>query len=407
MFRIGAAVVAAIVGAAVAGVPSSAAFAADCSPVSKEGALDHTPWGQERMGADRVWPLTRGAGITVAVIDSGISDASPVLEGKVEEGKDYVVPEEGESKVGSGCDLVGHGTSIAGIIAGRQMDDTPFAGMAPDARLMSVRVLPDLSVSNNRDLPNILADAIREAVDNDADVINMSVQLVHSGALEKAVEYAADHGVVMVAAAGNRGGEDGDNAPQFPAAYDNDAMLAVSAIQQDGSPTETSNTGDYVDLAAPGQNIVGPGPEGTGYTGGEGATGTSFAAAFVSGTAALVQARFPDMGPDEVANRMRLTAQNPPRHWDQQLGHGVVDPYRAVTADMTEVKPDKTMAGPALQLHADDQATPRTVGAIILGFTIAAALAVSCGRVVIPIVWRKRRRRRAAKELMRRITPAA
>src|SRR5699024_7641341 len=113
---------------------------------------------------------------------------SPVLEDKVAHGKDYVEPEEGESKVGAGCDLVGHGTSIAGIIAGRQLSNTPFAGMAPKADILSIRVLPDLSVSTNRDLPNILAKAIREAVDSGADVINLSIQLVHSNALEKAVK---------------------------------------------------------------------------------------------------------------------------------------------------------------------------------------------------------------------------
>src|SRR5690606_16113497 len=112
----------------------------------------------------------------------------------------------------------------------------------------------------------------------------------------------------------------GSNEPQFPAAYDNDAVLAVSSMGQQGVKTESSNTGDYVDLAAPGEEIIGPGPEGKGFTGGESATGTSFAAAFVSGTAALVKSRHPELKGKEVATRMRATAQSPPHIKDPQVG---------------------------------------------------------------------------------------
>lgn len=348
------------------------------------------------MDAERVWPLTRGEGVKVAVIDSGVSDAHPVLDGKVEYGEDYVVPEEGESKLGADCDLVGHGTSIAGIIAGKEDSKSPFAGMAPDADLLSIRILPDLNASGDRELPNILADAIREAVDSGADVINLSVQIAHSNALESAVDYAAKEGAVLVAAAGNQGGEDGTNAPQYPAAYDNDAVLAVSSVGMEGAKTETSNSGDYVDLAAPGEEIAGPGPEGDGYTGGEKATGTSFSSAFVSGAAALVRARFPDLGPKQAADRLRATAQSPANIWDEQVGYGVVDPYRAVTADMGKAELSQDMPGPRMEFGADKQASPRTAAAILLGSSVAIAIMVGFGRLVVPIVWRKRQERKAA-----------
>lgn len=380
-------------GTLVTAVPTPA-WADECDPVSEEGELNHTPWGQARMNAERVWPLTRGEGVTVAVIDSGVSDAHPVLDGKVDYGEDYVEPEEeGTAKVGADCDLVGHGTSIAGIIAGREDTDSPFAGMAPDAKLLSIRILPDLR-GGGRELPGNLASAIRDAADAGAEVINLSVQVVHASVLQKAVKYAAKEGAVLVAAAGNMGGEDGTNAPQYPAAYDNDAMLAVSAMGPQGVKTESSNTGDYVDLAAPGEEIVGPGPEGKGFTGGKSATGTSFAAAFVSGTAALVRSRFPDLSPKEAADRIRATAQSPPHIKDPQVGYGVVDPYRAVTADLGKSKPAKEMHGPGMDLRADTQLRPRHAAAIVLGLAVALGIAVGCARVVLPIVWRKRQRRK-------------
>lgn len=396
MPRLSTLLVAALLGGGIVVTQPTAAVAADCNPVSQEGNLDHTPWGQARMNAERVWPLTRGKGVKVAVIDSGVSDAHPVLDGKVDFGTDYVEPEEGQSKVGADCDLVGHGTSIAGIIAGREDKKSPFAGMAPDAELMSIRILPDLQ-GGGRELPGNLADAIREAADAGADVINLSVQVVHASVLEKAVKYAAKKGAVLVAAAGNMGGKDGTNEPQYPAAYDVDAVLAVSSMGPEGIKTDSSNTGKYVDLAAPGEEIIGPGPEGKGFTGGESATGTSFAAAFVSGTAALVKARHPDLSPKEIAGRMRATAQSPPHIRDDKVGFGTVDPYRAVTTNMDKTKPGKDMAGPGVDLKADTQIRPRTAAAIILGIAVALGIAFGCARFVMPVAWRKRKRRKALK----------
>lgn len=394
MPRLRSLLLAALLGGTLVVAQPAPALADSCNPVSKEGGLDHEPWGQARMDAERVWPLTRGEGVKVAVIDSGVSDAHPVLKGKVDYGKDYVEPEEeGTAKVGADCDLVGHGTSIAGVIAGREDSGSPFAGMAPDAKLLSIRILPDLR-GGGRELPGNLAKAIREAADSGADVINLSVQVVHASALEKAVKYAAKKGAVLVAAAGNMGGKDGTNEPQYPAAYDHDAVLAVSAMGPEGIKTESSNTGDYVDVAAPGEEIVGPGPEGEGFTGGEDATGTSFSAGFVSGTVALVRSRHPDLNAKEAAGRVRATAQSPPHIKDQQVGFGTVDPYRAVTADLGKAEPAEDMRGPGVDLRADTQLRPRHAAAIILGLVVALGIAVGCARVVFPIVWRKRKRRK-------------
>lgn len=381
-------------------LPPSTAQANDCNPATQESELDHMPWGQERMAPERVWPLVRGEGITVAVIDSGVSDAHPVLSGKVAYGDDYtdqIGHQDEDAPTGADCDIVGHGTSIAGVIAGSEDPDSPFTGMAPDADIFSIRVMQDMQGIQGDEVPQVIAAAIREAVDEGVDVINLSVQVTDHSALEEAVDYAADNDVIMVAAAGNQGGEDGSNDPMYPAAYENDAILAVAAVDPAGEPEGSSNTGAYLDLAAPGVEIVGPGPEGEGYTGGEAATGTSFATAFVTGTAVLTRDRYPDLEPGQVADRLRATAQSPPGGWHPTVGFGTVNPYRAVTADLGKSELTQTMPGPNLELSADKQALPRVAAGVLLGAAIFIAVAVGAGRAVVPRVWAKRQARRLAR----------
>ncbi|GAA4897524.1 type VII secretion-associated serine protease mycosin [Stackebrandtia albiflava] len=375
-----------LLGTTAALAVAAPASAADCEPLTRESELDHVPWGQRRLAPERVWPFTTGEGVTVAVIDSGVSDSHEVLAGKVSVGENLV-----DDDLSAGCDLVGHGTSIAGIIAGRTASDSPFTGMAPEADILSIRVMPDLRPVNGEEIPARLATAIRQAVDAGADVINLSIQVSHAKVLENAVAYAADNDVVLVAAAGNRGGEDGDNRPQYPAAYDEDALLAVTAVDPEGRPTETSNSGDYLDLAAPGVEIVGPGPEGDGYTGGEAATGTSFATAFVSGTAALLRARFPDATAAQLTARMIATAEHPAGAWNPQVGFGMVDPYRAVTTDLGhELALEDEARPPVLRLRADTQAWPSRVATGMLVGTLASVTAIGAGRGVVTRIRRRK-----------------
>lgn len=369
--------VTALLGASLGLMVVTPAQAADCSPNTTEAALDHVPWAQQRLAPERVWPLTTGEAVTVAVIDSGVSDAPQVLSGKVSIGDSLI--DDGH---GAGCDLVGHGTSIAGIIAGRTDSDSPFAGMAPKAKILSIRVMADLRPVNGEEIPDHLATAIRQATDAGADVINLSIQVSHTKSLEKAVSYAADKGVLLVAAAGNQGGSDGSNQPQYPAAYDNDAVLAVASIGPDGTPAETSNTGEYLDIAAPGENIEGPGPKGDGYTGGESASGTSFATAFVSGTAALLRSYYPDASPEALAARMKLTAEQPAGAWSPSVGFGMVDPYRAVTTDLDRRQSRPEAAVPVVTLQQDTQASPRTTANLMVAGTAGFAVLVGCAAAV-------------------------
>jgi membrane-anchored mycosin MYCP len=287
------------------------------------------PWAQQRLDPSRVWPLTTGAGVTVAVIDSGVDAAYPALTGAVEQGADMV--QQGQP---ANYDCVGHGTLVAGIIAARPQPGTGFIGIAPGTRILPVR-----QTESDQQEPNgadILAQAINYAVSRGAQVINISITTSGTNqALAEAVRHALDHDVVIVAAAGNDGASP-YTAKQYPAGYP--GVLAVGAVGQDGQPLSFSSPGALV--VAPGTDIVGPDAAGTGLVAGE---GTSFATAFVSGVAALVRSYLPGLTAAQVVDRIEATADHPAGKLPGALlGWGEVDPYAAVTA----VLPGETPATP-------------------------------------------------------------
>ncbi|MGC4745478.1 type VII secretion-associated serine protease mycosin [Micromonospora sp. DT201] len=314
---------AALLGAALVAPAPARAAPPTCGPAGEEG-LAAMPWGLRRLEPSSAWPLSRGAGMTVAVIDSGVSAVHPLLAGQVLEGRDFsdLPPNHGQ------CDLIGHGTMIAGIIAGREGTGVPFSGVAPAARILPIRVLPDLKDTNDLQLPVQIAAAIDWAVEQGADVINLSLTTIPLPELTAAVERALAKRVVLVAAAGNRT-EDSQNRPGYPAAYP--GVIAVGGVDEQGGHVGTSISGDYVDIAAPGLNIIGPAPRGSGYRA-EPNGGTSFAAAYVSGVAALVRSAYPNLNPQQVAERLERTADNPPEGHNGDIGYGVVNPYRAVSS---------------------------------------------------------------------------
>jgi type VII secretion-associated serine protease mycosin len=296
-----------------------AGAAADCGPARAE-VPPQTPWQLRRLDPAAVWHLTRGQGVTVAVLDSGVSTDHPVLRGKVATGRDFALPD-----FAGQCDQVGHGTIIAGIIAGRDGTGVPFTGIAPEATILPGRVFADNERINDPQLPDRIAAAIVWAVDTGADVINMSFETPPSDQLREAVAYAHAADVVLVAAAGNIQ-QDQVFVPAYPAAYEE--VLAVAGVAQDGTHVESSGAAGYVDIAAPGADIIGPAPRGDGYlAAGE---GTSFAAGYVSGVAALVRAYRPDLSAGDVVQRLLDTADRPPEGRTDELGYGVVNPYRAV-----------------------------------------------------------------------------
>ncbi len=229
--------------------------------------------------ADQQWELTQvqaptPGGITtenreilVAVLDTGIDAKHEDLKGKV-------LAEVNFTDSPTPHDIYGHGTHTAGIIAASN-NGIGITGVAPESRLMNVKVADDMGWCQ----ASVVALGIIWAVDNGALVINISVEIREPSAeLEEAVNYAWSQGAVVIAPAGNKGGQ----SPVYPAFYAN--CIAVAATRQDGSLAPLSNYGDWVDVAAPGFNIYSTLPNNSyGYK-----SGTSFAAAYVSGLAALL-----------------------------------------------------------------------------------------------------------------------
>ncbi len=294
-----------------------------------------TPWQQERISSERAWTYAQGAGVTVAVIDTGVDSSTPQLRDRVLPGLD-IVNDGGTADID--CD--GHGTFVAGIIAAAPTAATGFAGVAPDATILPVRQ----ANSNADGTAGAMATAIRYAVDNDADIINISAGApVDAPVLSEAVDYAASNDVLIVAAMSN----DAENGNPFsyPAAYP--TVVAVGSIAEDGTASSFSGTSNPVDLVAPGENVV---SLAAGTSGHAEVTGTSFSAAFVSGVAALVLERHPDLTAEQLRERLLITADHPGADRpDAAFGWGVVNPYRAVTAVVpTEVGYEVTAEGPAI-----------------------------------------------------------
>lgn len=303
--------------------PAHAAPAA-CGP-SATTPLTQTPWPLRRLRPELAWPLTTGAGVKVAVIDSGVSTAHPSLEGRVLPGKDYIQ----QGGVGD-CDEVAHGTFVGGIIAGNHLKDSGFYGVAPGAKILPIRVLRDLSKSTDSTIPATIAEAINYAVNSGAQVINLSLVTQKTAQLEAAVANALAKNVVVVAAAGNEGAAaGGGDKTAYPAALP--GVIGVAGVDEADQHVSTSTTGEYVDVAAPGVRIQGPAPQGGGF-GERTEGGTSFAAPYVAGVAALIRAYDPSLSAAQIAERITSTADHPAGGRDNAVGYGVVNPVRAVTA---------------------------------------------------------------------------
>ncbi|WP_341718588.1 type VII secretion-associated serine protease mycosin [Micromonospora sp. FIMYZ51] len=368
----------------LAGMQSSPHCAS--SPPAPVRPVAAVPWPQQRYAPERLAPLATGAGVTVAVVDSGVDRRHPQLAGRVLTGTDLLDP-GGDGTL----DCVGHGTGVASIIAAVPRDGIAFRGLAPDARILPVRVSEQQVVdgrgSGRTVGPDDLAQAIRWAVENGADVLNLSVVLyADHPAVRAAVADAVARDVVVVAAAGNLHGN-GDPRP-YPAAYD--GVLGVGAVGADGMRAAFSQAGSYLDLVAPGTDVLIAAP-GRGH---HQAEGTSYAAPFVAATAALLRQYRPELTATEVAARIVATTDPAP---DGGYGAGVLNPYRAVTEASGVPKP----AGPVTVL-ADDRADPallaqqarrvdarqRAVWLAVAGVLVAAGIALAA--VVVPAGARRR-----------------
>jgi subtilisin family serine protease len=315
-------------------------------------------WAATRANAVPASVLRAAEAITIAVVDTGADLGSPDLRTKAPASYSVV---NGTTNV---RDRNGHGTFASSIAAGSVSNGEGIAGFGGDARLLVVQAGgADGSFTDVDE-----AAAIVYAVDHGAKIINLSLGGVDSSATERrAVEYAASHGVLLVAAVGNEYGE--GNPLEYPAALLQPpgtqglggVGLAVGASTQRGTRASFSNTGSHVSLAAPGEEVLGalssfslpssyprfalPGA-GSGLYGY--ASGTSFAAPQVSGAAALVWAAKPTATAAEVAQILKQTALGRGA-WSPALGYGVIDVAAAVSTALGTGNPD---ALPSLRARA-------------------------------------------------------
>ena len=279
-------------------------------------------WNFRAINVEQAWDETKGAGVTVAVIDTGVSKVPDLKLTKFVDGYDFVNNKEDAS------DDNGHGTHVAGTIAQSTNNGYGVAGIAYEANIMPLKVL---SGSGGGEIADI-AEAIKFAADNDADIINMSLGGGgDSNMMKEAIAYARSKGVTIVAAAGN----EGRNAASYPARYPD--VISVAATDAAGDKASYSNFGAGVDLAAPGgsgnsetgriiQNTVNPA---TGETVFVGFQGTSMAAPHVSGVAALIRSTGVD-SPEEILDILKQSSRQVSEDHLNHFGAGHLDANAAV-----------------------------------------------------------------------------
>jgi type VII secretion-associated serine protease mycosin len=361
----------------------------------------------DQIHAPTAWQTTRGRGVTVAVLDTGVDTAAPDLAGSVRTGPDYT----------AGADPAGfqpphlHGTYIASLIAGHGSgpgDQLGVIGVAPGAKILSVRVILDDgepgTAAYNQDsrFANAIGKGIYYAVRHGAKVINMSLGSEQPTAyLRGAVAYAEAKGVVIVASAGNGGTSSGFAPYVYPAAFT--GVIAVAAVNGSGQRAAFSEQNAAVVLAAPGVNVIGAGPGGE-YLDAE---GTSPAAALVSGVAALIRSRYPRLSPALVEQALISSAtRGPSDRYNTGTGFGEVDAVMALkaAARLAGAKPAAAFAPTAFfgaaasPGKAQDALGPIRVvhrnTALITGLTVAAGVGALCAVVALVLLTALARRPR-------------
>jgi hypothetical protein len=332
---------------------------------------DSQQWVFNMMNVQPAWQVTEGSGVTVALIDSGVDQNVSVLSG------DTVI---------SGPDLTGlhtspqnpnwgsHGTWMASIIAGHGTDGgfDGVMGIAPAAKILSIRVIPDKGDPGYRayndepeqTIQDELAEGIMTAVKDHAQVISMSIGYsAPSGVVRNAITYAYQHGTVLVASSGNSGGNDtrhGNGSPglapvSFPAEYP--GVLGVGAVTIAGTQASFSSGNLSVRVAAPGKGVPAQGRNGSYYT----VDGTSPACALVAGVAALIKSRYPKISPALVTEALTATAQQTPAgSYDVNTGFGIVDAGAALAkaGQLTKERPAASQVPLAAHFGGGTAAVP-------------------------------------------------
>ncbi|MGW0315780.1 S8 family peptidase [Streptomyces flavidovirens] len=273
-------------------------------------------WEADALGLSAAHRASQGAGVTVAVLDSGVAADHPGLKGKVTTGPDFFADGLDPASPRWGK----HGTAMASDVL----------EVAPQAKILSVRVIDDSEEGEDQRGEGLepIADGIRYAVDHGADVISLSLGsddfTSYSNYDAEAVGYAVSHGVTVVAGAGNSGDDSSNGA--FPAGYA--STIAVAATQRDAGRAEFSTVRTHNLVAAPGVGIVSAMKEG-GY---RAVNSTSPATALAAGVVALMRSHNPKLTPGQIRTILTRTAHHPPGGRDAQVGYGQIDAATAVKA---------------------------------------------------------------------------
>ncbi|GAA2143818.1 hypothetical protein GCM10009760_30610 [Kitasatospora kazusensis] len=302
------------------------------APTASADQVRDAQWVNQYFNLTKVWSVSRGDGVIVAVIDSGVDANHADLTGQILPGYDP----SGKGLVSHPTDP--HGTSMASEIVGHgHGSGAGMLGLAPGAKVLPIY---KAGATGKGAVP----EDIHWAVDNGAKVISISLNGEADAKYSEAIAYATQHDVLIVASAGNEGKTPIDIPAVDP------GVLAVGAVDKSNAIWSKSNSGPQVMLSAPGVDIVSAGAcDGQQYCM---ASGTSDSTAYVSATAALVRSKFPSLTAGQVANRLVKSALVPPalagaQLPDEHYGYGVVRPYEALTQDIPTGSAQGPLAKPA------------------------------------------------------------
>ncbi|MET0417219.1 MAG: S8 family serine peptidase [Actinoplanes sp.] len=277
-------------------------------------------WDFSKISVAKAWEQSTGAGVVVAVIDSGVDATHPDLQGNVLAGYDAIA-----DKAGAGTDPNGHGTHVAGTIAAVTGNNAGISAIAPDATILPIRALG----ANGSGYMSDTAEGILWAADHGASVINMSLGSSSKvTAVSNAITYARSKGVVVVASAGNSRAK--GSPINYPAA--DQGVIGVAATDSTDKIASYSTAGSFVDVAAPGSNILSTYPTalGNSYVS---MNGTSMASPHVAAVAALLKAYRPALTPDQVQIALQSSAVDlGTKGRDNDFGYGRIDAAAALAA---------------------------------------------------------------------------
>ncbi len=348
-------------------------------------SIPNKPWGQMQLRLEEAHRFATGAGVKLAVIDTGVNAEHPRLKGRVTAGGDYV---ETEKKGVFDCD--GHGTEVAGVAAASRDEQTGFIGAAPEAEIIAYRQtsshykFEDKAKGDVRESAGkvrTLAEAIVAAAEAGAKVVNISLTSCEQPnapseqerELQAAIHWAVNEkDVVIVTAAGNIGdgctvqndnqNPDKVNIVASPGWYA-DNVLSVASIADSGAVSSFSVWGPWISVAAPGERITTLDSAGQGLADAKlddkgtpsPIQGTSYASPYVAGVVALVRQRFPGLTAHQVMDRIKATAQHPgnPGGRDHKVGAGMINPVAALTAELPSEKGGKPAEPTQLMTNLD------------------------------------------------------